>query len=43
MTAPPGVAALRHAIALRSTVGIVVPSDRGSQTGLNRSSQHRPY
>ncbi len=31
MTAPLAVAALRHAIALRSTVGIVVPSDGGSQ------------
>jgi putative transposase len=35
------VAALRNAIARRDPVGTAVRSDRGSQTGLDRSSQHR--
>ena len=34
------VAALRNAIVRRDPVGTVVHSDRGSQGGLNRSSQH---
>ena len=33
-------AALRNAIALRAPAGTVVHSDRGSQLGFNRSSQH---
>ncbi len=42
MKASLAVAALRNAIVRRSPVGTVVHSDRGSQPGLNRSSQHRP-
>jgi len=41
MKASLAVAALRNAIGLRSPAGTVVHSDRGSQTGLNRWSQHR--
>jgi transposase InsO family protein len=42
MTAQLAVSALRAAIARRQPVGtVVVHSDRGSQTRLNRSSQHR--
>ena len=41
MKASLAVAALRNAIALRSPDGTVVHSDRGSQRGFNRSSQHR--
>jgi putative transposase len=41
MTAQLAVSALRNAIALRSPAGtVVVHSDRGSQGGFNRSSQH---
>src|SRR6185437_825341 len=41
MTAGLAVSALRNAIALRSPAGtVVVHSDRGSQGGFNRSSQH---
>ena len=40
MTADLAVSALRNAIALRNPDGTIVHSDRGSQTGLNRSSQH---
>ncbi|MDF3054043.1 MAG: transposase for insertion sequence element, partial [Geminicoccaceae bacterium] len=42
MKASLAVAALRNAIVRRDPVGTVVHSDRGSQTGLNRSSQHCP-
>jgi transposase InsO family protein len=42
MTAGLAVSALRNAIALRSPQGtVVVHSDRGTQGGFNRSSQHR--
>lgn len=42
MTAQLAVSALRSAIARRRPVDtVVVHSDRGSQTRLNRSSQHR--
>jgi transposase InsO family protein len=41
MKAALAVAALRNAIALRDPQGTIVHSDRGSQTGLNRSSQHQ--
>ena len=41
MTSDLAVAALRNAIALRSPTGTIMHSDRGSQTGLNRSSQHQ--
>ncbi len=41
MKASIAVAALRNAIGIRRPVGTVVHSDRGSQTGLNRWSQHR--
>ena len=40
MTAELAVNALRNALALRGAVGTIVHSDRGSQGGLNRSSQH---
>jgi transposase InsO family protein len=41
MKASLAVAALRNAIALRSPVGtVIIHSDRGSQGGFNRSSQH---
>ena len=41
MKASLAVAALRNAVALRSpTPGLIVHSDRGSQGGFNRSSQH---
>ena len=40
MTAELAVNALRNALALRGVVETVVHSDRGSQGGLNRSSQH---
>jgi transposase InsO family protein len=40
MTSELAVTALRNAIALRSPAGTIVHSDRGSQTGLNWSSQH---
>jgi putative transposase len=41
MTASLAVSALRNAIALREPAGtLVVHSDRGSQGGFNRSSQH---
>ena len=40
MKAALAVAALRNAIGLRSPAGTVVHSDRGSQGGLNWSSQH---
>ncbi|EKT79014.1 putative transposase orfB for insertion sequence element [Rhodococcus opacus M213] len=41
MTADLACSALRNAIALRGPHGTVVHSDRGSQGGFNRSSQHR--
>ncbi len=41
MKASLAVAALRNAIGLRGPVGTIVHSDRGSQSGFNRSSQHR--
>jgi putative transposase len=41
MKASLAVAALRNAIIRRDPVGTVVHSDRGSQGGFNRSSQHR--
>ena len=42
MTAALAVSALRNAIALRHPVGtVIIHSDRGSQTGLNRWTQHR--
>jgi putative transposase len=41
MKASLAVSALRNAVALRSPQGTVVHSDRGSQDGFNRSSQHR--
>ncbi len=41
MKASLAVAALRNAVGLRSPVGTVVHSDRGSQTGFKGSSQHR--
>jgi len=40
MTAQLAVNALRIALALRGHVDVIVHSDRGSQGGLNRSSQH---
>ena len=40
MTADLAVRALQHAVALRGPAGTVVHSDRGSQGGLNRPSQH---
>jgi transposase InsO family protein len=40
MKASLAVSALRNAIQLRSPAATVVHSDRGSQGGLNRSSQH---
>jgi transposase InsO family protein len=40
MKASLAVAALRNAIGLRSPAGTIVHSDRGSQGGLNWSSQH---
>jgi hypothetical protein len=40
MTSQLAVAALHNALALRGAVGTVVHSDRGSQGGFNRSSQH---
>ncbi len=40
MTSELAVAALRNAIALRAPDGTIVHSDRGSQGGFNRSSQH---
>jgi putative transposase len=41
MTAQLAVTALRTAVARRQPTGVVVVhSDRGSQGGLNRSSQH---
>src|SRR3954452_460764 len=40
MKASLAVAALRNAIARRDPVGTVVHSDRGSQGGFHRSSQH---
>ncbi len=41
MKASLATSALRNAVGLRSPRGTVVHSDRGSQTGLNRWSQHR--
>ena len=41
MTAALAVSALRNAIAIRSPAATIVHSDRGSQPGLNRSSQRR--
>ena len=41
MKASLAAAALTNAIGLRRPRGTVVHSDRGSQTGLNRWSQHR--
>jgi len=40
MTASLAVTALRNAIALRAPAGTIVHSDRGSQGGFSRSSQH---
>ena len=40
MKASLAVSALRNAISLRSPVGTIVHSDRGSQGGFNWSSQH---
>jgi putative transposase len=41
MKARLAVAALHNAVALRRPAGTIVHSDRGSQGGFNRSSQHR--
>jgi putative transposase len=40
MKASLAVAALRNAIRMRDPAGTIVHSDRGSQPGFNRSSQH---
>jgi putative transposase len=40
MTSDLAVDALNNALALRGAVGAIVHSDRGSQGGFKRSSQH---
>jgi len=40
MTSELAVTALRNAVVLRAPNGTIIHSDRGSQGGLNRSSQH---